>query len=44
MRSILVTGVSTGIGNAITEELLESDNIVIGSVRNLDDANKLFES
>jgi len=41
MRSVLVTGVSTGIGEAIAEELLNSEYIVIGSVRNLDDAKNL---
>ena len=41
MRSVLVTGVSTGIGKAIAEELLNSDFIVIGSVRRLSDADKL---
>jgi len=43
MRSILITGVSTGIGRAIAEELLNSDFIVIGSVRNLKDADNLQE-
>ena len=43
MRSILVTGVSTGIGKAIAEELLNSEFIVIGSVRNIDDAKDLSE-
>ena len=43
MRSILITGVSTGIGRAIAEELLNSDFIVIGSVRNLKDADNLKE-
>ena len=33
MRSVLVTGVSTGIGKAIAEELLKNDFFVIGSVR-----------
>ena len=43
MRSILITGVSTGIGKAIAEELLNADFIVIGSVRKLADAEKLKE-
>ena len=43
MRSVLVTGVSTGIGKAIAEELLNAEYIVIGSVRNLDDGNQLKE-
>tara|TARA_B100000959_G_C14887331_1_gene585154 strand:+ start:143 stop:997 length:855 start_codon:yes stop_codon:yes gene_type:complete len=43
MRSVLITGVSTGIGRAIAEELLNSEFIVIGSVRNLEDAKKLKE-
>ena len=40
MRAILVTGVSTGIGRAIAEELLVKDFLVIGSVRKKDDAKK----
>ena len=43
MRSILITGVSTGIGKAIAEELLNSEYIVIGSVRKLEDASELKE-
>ena len=43
MRAVLVTGVSTGIGRAIAEELLESDFIVIGSVRKESDAKYLHE-
>ena len=43
MRSVLVTGVSTGIGKAIAEKLLNADFIVIGSVRKLADANQLEE-
>ena len=41
MRSILITGVSTGIGRAIAEELLNEEFIVIGSVRDLSDADNL---
>ena len=41
MRAILVTGVSTGIGKAIAEELLKTDFLVIGSVRNENDAKSL---
>ena len=44
MRSVLVTGVSTGIGKSIAEELLNSEFIVIGSVRNLSDAENLKEN
>jgi len=43
MRAILVTGVSTGIGKAIAEELLKSDFIVIGSVRKENDGKTLKE-
>ena len=43
MRAVLVTGVSTGIGRAIAEELLESDFIVIGSVRKESDAKYFHE-
>lgn len=42
MRSVLVTGVSSGIGKAIAEELLNNDFFVIGSVRKKEDA-KYFE-
>jgi len=42
MRTILVTGVSTGIGKAIAEELLKTEEfLVIGSVRNKNDAEYL---
>ena len=44
MRAILITGVSSGIGKAIAEELLKTENfIVIGSVRKLEDSEKLKE-
>tara|TARA_B110000014_G_scaffold153708_1_gene107601 strand:- start:1039 stop:1893 length:855 start_codon:yes stop_codon:yes gene_type:complete len=43
MRGVLITGVSTGIGKAIAEELLNEEYIVIGSVRNLDDSKSLKE-
>ena len=39
MRTILVTGVSTGIGRAIAEELLKTkEYYVVGSVRKNGDA------
>tara|TARA_Y100000814_G_C12322276_1_gene398666 strand:+ start:551 stop:1414 length:864 start_codon:yes stop_codon:yes gene_type:complete len=41
MRGVLVTGVSTGIGKSIAESLLESEYLVIGSVRKLEDAKFL---
>ena len=42
MRTILITGVSTGIGQAIAEKLLqEQDFIVIGTVRNINDSSFL---
>jgi len=41
MRSVLVTGVSTGIGKAIAEELLNNEFIVIGSVRKDSDGEDL---
>ena len=41
MRTVLVTGVSTGIGNAIADELLKSNFLVIGSVRKIEDGEKL---
>ena len=44
MRTILVTGVSTGIGRAIAEEVLKTEEFhVIGSVRKKGDANYLTE-
>ena len=42
MRAVLITGVSSGIGESIADELLSADEfIVIGSVRNIDDAKNL---
>ena len=41
MRSVLVTGVSTGIGKAIAEELLNNEFIVIGSIRKDSDGEDL---
>ncbi|MBC8213121.1 MAG: SDR family oxidoreductase [Candidatus Marinimicrobia bacterium] len=41
MKSIVVTGVSTGIGKAITESLINNDFQVFGSVRKIEDAKKL---
>ena len=42
MRTILVTGVSTGIGRAIAEELLKTEEFyVIGSVRKENDSKYL---
>ena len=43
MRTVLITGVSTGIGKSIAEELLQNNFYVIGSVRKQDDANFLSE-
>ena len=44
MRAVLITGVSTGIGKAIAEELLKSDYLVIGSVRKKEDAKYLEDN
>ena len=42
MRAVLITGVSSRIGESIADELLSADEfIVIGSVRNIDDAKIL---
>ncbi len=41
MRSVVITGVSTGIGYAITEQLLASNFRVFGSVRKPADAERL---
>jgi len=38
LRTVLITGVSTGIGKAIAEYLLENNFLVIGSVRKEEDA------
>ena len=43
MRTVLVTGVSTGIGKSIAETLLDSDFYVIGSVRKEKDSKYLEE-
>ena len=42
MRAVLITGVSSGIGESIADELLSTNEfIVIGSVRSVDDAKNL---
>ncbi len=41
MRTVLITGVSTGIGKSIAEELLQNNFYVIGSVRKKEDAGYL---
>ena len=43
MRTVLITGVSTGIGKSIAEQLLENKFYVIGSVRKEEDAKFLKE-
>jgi len=43
MRTVLITGVSTGIGKSIAEILINNKFLVIGSVRNEEDANYLQE-
>ena len=41
MRTVLITGVSTGIGKSIAIKLLENNFYVIGSVRKVEDAREL---
>ena len=41
MRTVLITGVSTGIGKSIAIKLLENNFYVIGSVRKAEDAKEL---
>ena len=41
LRTVLITGISTGIGKAIAEYLLENSFLVIGSVRKAEDAEYL---
>ena len=41
MRTVLITGVSTGIGKSIAIKLLENNFYVIGSVRKVEDAKEL---
>ena len=43
MRTVLITGVSSGIGKSIAEELLNNNFYVIGSVRKETDASYLAE-
>ena len=43
MRTVLVTGVSTGIGKSIAEELLKNNFYVIGSVRKEEDAKTFIQ-
>ncbi|MEA1028072.1 SDR family oxidoreductase [Pseudomonas sp. N-137] len=43
-RGVVVTGVSTGIGRAIAEDLMKAGYLVFGSVRRLNDATELMES
>ena len=43
MRTVLITGVSSGIGKSIAEELLNNNFYVIGSVRKETDASYLSE-
>ena len=42
-RTVLITGVSSGIGKSIAEELLNNNFYVIGSVRKETDASYLSE-
>lgn len=44
MKNIVVTGVSTGIGYATTEELLRRGYYVYGSVRKQEDADRLQDA
>ena len=44
MRTVLITGVSTGIGKSIAEQLLENKFYVIGSVRKKKDAKFLINT
>lgn len=44
MRSVVITGVSTGIGYALTEELIAHGYQVIGTVRKEEDAKRLRET
>jgi len=39
MRTVLITGVSTGIGKSIAEILIDNKFFVIGSVRKKEDAD-----
>ena len=41
MRTVLITGVSTGIGKSIALKLLEDNFYVIGSVRKVEDSTEL---
>jgi NAD(P)-dependent dehydrogenase (short-subunit alcohol dehydrogenase family) len=43
-RAVVVTGASTGIGAACVAALIEAGNFVFGSVRRLDDAERLASS
>ena len=43
MKNIVITGVSSGIGKSIAEELLEDDYFVIGSVRKESDCEELYK-
>jgi NAD(P)-dependent dehydrogenase (short-subunit alcohol dehydrogenase family) len=44
MQSVVVTGVSTGIGRAIAEDLMDAGYVVFGSVRKAGDADVLVAS
>ena len=41
MRHVVITGASTGIGYAATQELIQHDYHVFGSVRNAADGERL---